>query len=416
MPTLASHQAVLQIAFNAARSVADRHRAELMADPNVIDVQAGYRFTGGWITDLPAVVVTVLQKGDPQSLGSQPLPAELDGFPIDIAAATPAEQLRHLSRTGEETRAATATLPPIEDFLQPGSTPAVAEATRSAVGSGTRQYVKPPGLKLESVGAPISLLCHASPDAGWPTLRKFLADIRSTLTVAMYDFGARHVFDAIATAMADADGTFVLNLDRRSNPKRDGELTEEQVVSQFKRKLKGKFVSSTAAVGSLYPNAYHIKVAVRDGKAFWISSGNWQGSNQPAVDAFKLDESALRQLFSKHNREWHIVCRHPRLAATFEAYIQYDVAEAERVGTRGVTLPPLPDLSLPIEPELETRAAARPVKRFRPRNFVFKTGDRIKVHLLRSASFTDSPVLSLSLYDEVLRDPPSTILLPSTWI
>ena len=36
-----------------------------------------------------------------------------------------------------------------------------------------------------------------------------------------------------------------------------------------------------AAVGNLYPNAYHIKLAVRDSEAFWISSGNWQGSHRP---------------------------------------------------------------------------------------------------------------------------------------
>ena len=87
MPTPDAYQALLQIAFNAARSVADRYRAQITADPNVIDVRAGYKFQGGWITDLPAVVVTVLRKGDPRSLGSEPLPTELDGIPVDVAAA-----------------------------------------------------------------------------------------------------------------------------------------------------------------------------------------------------------------------------------------------------------------------------------------------------------------------------------------
>ena len=58
--------------------------------------------------------------------------------------------------------------------------------------------------------------------------------------------------------MSNATGEFVMNLDRKSNPKRAGELTEDQVVRQFKSGLKDKFVSSTAAVGVLYPNALTI--------------------------------------------------------------------------------------------------------------------------------------------------------------
>src|SRR5262249_21458807 len=158
-------------------------------------------------------------------------------------------------------------------------------------------------LKLTAVAGPMTLLCHASPDAGWPTLQKFLGGTKKTLTVAMYDFGAKHIFNAILTAMKGASGEFVLNLDRKSNPTRAGEFTEEEVVQKFTAALKKRFVSSTAAVGVLYPNAYHIKVAVQDGKKFWISSGNWQNSNQPDEDAATLDESHLRKLFSGHNRE-----------------------------------------------------------------------------------------------------------------
>jgi phosphatidylserine/phosphatidylglycerophosphate/cardiolipin synthase-like enzyme len=351
-----------------------------MADPNVVDVRPGYKFQAGWITDTPAVVVTVLQKGDPQALGSQPIPTELDGVPTDVAAATPAEQLRHLAGGAEATRGAASALPPPEDLLAPGETPAVAAADRGARGADNHQYQPPPDLKLTAVGGPITLLCHASPDAGWPTLEKFFAGIRKTLTVAMYDFGAKHIVQAIEAAMDKTKGDFVLNLDRKSNPKRDGEFTEEQVVQQFKKALKDRFVSSTAAVGILYPNAYHIKVAVRDGKAFWISSGNWQGSNQPDVDAFELDDKALRELFSKHNREWHVVCDHPKLAETFEGYIKFDVAEATRVGERGMVPPPLPELLMPAvaEPE-DVRAPLRPVKRFKPKKFTFAAADKVKV-------------------------------------
>jgi PLD-like domain len=369
--------------FGAVRSAVARHGDRLMSDPNVVDVRPGFKFQSGWITDTPAVVVTVLRKGHPTALGSAPIPAKLDGVATDVAPATPAQQLRHLANgfaRGSMPNGMTA-VPKPEDLLEPGDTPVVEDAIRAAAPNGNgRQYREPPDLKLNAVSGAMTLLCHASPDAGWPTLEAFVAGTRKSLTVAMYDFGAKHIVAAIETAMGKTDGEFVLNLDRQSNPKRDGEYTEEQVVKRFATKLKKRFVSSTAAVGILYPNAYHIKVAVRDGKSFWLSSGNWQGSNQPSVDAFTLDEPALRELFSSHNREWHVVCDNKSLAETFEKYIKFDVAEATRVGERGLVPPPLPDLLVPAAAAM--RAPARPVKRFKAKKFTMRAGDEVTVQPL----------------------------------
>src|SRR5205807_1649502 len=126
---------------------------------------------------------------------------------------------------------------------------------------------------------------------------------------------------------AKAAGPFIMNLDRKSNPKRDGEMTEEDLVAAFTKALGPKFQYATAAVGTLFPNAYHIKVAVRDSRSFWLSSGNLQGSNQPEEDASKLSEAEQRRLLSGHNREWHVISDNSKLAKTFEAYIKYDVSE-----------------------------------------------------------------------------------------
>lgn len=76
-------------------------------------------------------------------------------------------------------------------MLAPGETPGTAEATRGP-GRGGREYQEPAHLKLAAVSGAMTLLCHASPDAGWATLGKFLSAARKTLTVAMYDFGASH--------------------------------------------------------------------------------------------------------------------------------------------------------------------------------------------------------------------------------
>ena len=54
----------------------------------------------------------------------------------------------------------------------------------------------------------------------------------------------------------------------------------------MKRVATERFRSEFASIGSggTFASAYHIKVAVRDHAAFWLSSGNWQSSNQPAID------------------------------------------------------------------------------------------------------------------------------------
>jgi hypothetical protein len=384
-----AYNEALRIAFSASRSVADRYRTKLMKDPNVIDVQAGYKFKDGWLTDTPSVVVTVLRKDPPEAVGDRMIPPELDGIPTDVAPATPAEQLRFLTQKKGGARAGTrgatrgvTPLPPQaqeEPLLAPGDVPGLVDESTRGVGEGHREYKEPKDLKLAPVSGAMTLLCHASPDAGWPNLKKFLGDTGKTLTVAMYDFGAPYIFETIKGAMEKAKGPFILNLDRKSNPKRDGELTEEDLVEKYSADLGKKFEYSTAAVGVLYPNAYHIKVAVRDSSSFWLSSGNWQGSNQPEADASKIDEAQQRQLLSKRNREWHVISDNKKLAQTFEAYIKYDVegAKAAAAEERGVIPPPTPELILPAEEEL--RAAMKAVKIFPAKKFALTAADKVKV-------------------------------------
>jgi hypothetical protein len=409
----------LRVAFSAARSVADRYRTRLMKDRNVVDVRAGYKFTGGWVTDTPAVVVTVLRKDPLEAVGDRALPAELDGVPVDVAPATPAEQLRHLAGARRGTRGPVPALPGVEEepLLAPGDMPGAEDATRGP-GAGGRGYREPPNLKLSPVTGATTLICHASPDAGWPNLKKFLAATDQTLTVAMYDFGAPYIYETIKDAVAEAEGPLVLNLDRKSNPHRAGEMTEEEIVAGFTEALGDKFVYSTAAVGILYPNAYHIKVAVRDGSAFWLSSGNWQGSNQPEDDATKLDEAGQRQLLSKRNREWHVISNSAKLAKMFEGYIKYDVAEAKRVealaAERAVVPPPPPDLVLPAEAEL--RAPAKAVKIFPAKKFTFTADAPVKIQpLLTPDNYGENVVKLIQSAKKTLYFQNQYIKIPKTF-
>jgi phosphatidylserine/phosphatidylglycerophosphate/cardiolipin synthase-like enzyme len=70
----------------------------------------------------------------------------------------------------------------------------------------------------------------------------------------------------------------------------------------------------------IYPTAYHIKVAVRDGESFWLSSGNFNVSNQPNLAANDPKRGSL----ANADRDWHVIVTDQGLAQLYEAYIQND--------------------------------------------------------------------------------------------
>jgi phosphatidylserine/phosphatidylglycerophosphate/cardiolipin synthase-like enzyme len=117
--------------------------------------------------------------------------------------------------------------------------------------------------------------------------------------------------------------------------------------------------------GGIFPSAYHIKVAVRDGSSVWLSSGNWQSSNQPEIEPApgpaKGDDAHAR-----FNREWHVVADHPGLAKLYEAYLDWDIAEAQpyQDGAEAVMTSELAAVDLHVL-ETEERPALEP-EFFRP--------------------------------------------------
>src|SRR6185503_19127817 len=90
-----------------------------------------------------------------------------------------------------------------------------------------------------------------------------------------------------------------------------------------------RFATTFAQVGKnrTFASAYHIKVAVRDQVATWLSSGNWQSSNQPPMDF--ADPAVDRRLMPRYNRDWHIVVENAALAQTFRRYLRHDFETAE---------------------------------------------------------------------------------------
>jgi len=340
--------------------VIKRRGDELRQIPGVVDVRPGYRFEDDWITNEPAVVLAVVGTPAPGAV-----PDQIDGVPIDVAPADPFEQVIG----NVELRSASPSIEP-RRFLLPGEAPVIQEERALTA------YQPPPGETLDEVEDDMTVNCHVSPDCGWPVLSGFLSGVSKTLTVAMYDFTAPHVRDAVRAAVKPRTRSLKLVLDPQialsdggsdDNPKAN-DLPEDDVVDSLKKAIGARFDFVWAAVTSrgkvhdgIFPKAYHIKVAVRDGSSFWLSSGNWQSSNQPPDDVVPAASDAavdLKAVLAKYNREWHAVVENQGLAQIFEQFISWDLDQAKPLqvgGERGLEAVQLPDLLVPIAEDVERR-------------------------------------------------------------
>ena len=121
----------------------------------------------------------------------------------------------------------------------------------------------------------------------------------------------------------------------------------------------------------IFPSAYHIKVAVRDSAAFWLSSGNWNTTNQPDIDPL-TDPAGAAPVVTKSDRDWHVIVEHEGLSKLYEKYLLNDlkVAAANQTGLTQMAevASTLAELA---EPEI-LLAARVPTTYFRPR----KSGPR----------------------------------------
>ena len=162
-------------------------------------------------------------------------------------------------------------------------------------------------------------------------LKPFLEDTNRKLHLGMYDFTAPHIYRTARTLLKNSRVEWQKVLGpKESLPKDDVNSTKANDLKESsgpgvsaccRRSLRPRLRSRR--FGETFASAYHIKVAVRDHRTFWLSSGNWQSSNQPDIDF--LDDNADRQLISRFNREWHVVCDNPVLAKRFQVFLDHDL-------------------------------------------------------------------------------------------
>jgi hypothetical protein len=202
-------------------------------------------------------------------------------------------------------------------------------------------YTPPPGIPLDLVTGVVTVTCHASPDAGWPTLGPFFAGTKTRLTVGMYDFTSAHILAKLEKSIQSAHATLELVLDHPALD-RTADQSDEETSRQLHQTLGASEKFAWALTDKdplvtrwIYPSAYHIKVAVRDSMAFWLSSGNWNNSNQPDADPIK-DPSAAGPIIKDCDRDWHVIVEHAGLATMLEGFLQHDYETAAQwQGTSG---------------------------------------------------------------------------------
>lgn len=349
--------------------------------PGALTVRPGYKIRDGWITTEPAIVVTVRQK-KPNVSPEEAIPAQVGGVPTDVREASTIQKLRFDNPQQHANVVATARPEykqpefDLERDAQTGqplkatpASPAVAQMTAKPL----KPYTPAPNSPLTPVTDKMSITCHASPDAGWTQLTKFLQGIQQQLTVGIYDFTSAHILGAVKTGLAGKQDLSLVLDHPAPNPSAD--QSDEQTQQALKAAVGQREQFAWAAeardpkvTDGFFPNAYHIKVAVKDHRTFWLSSGNWNNSNQPDIDPFSAgaDKTKIGEVAKKSDRDWHVIVDHAGLAKTFEAYLQNDLKCAAPLQTSGAAviaavaaLPPEAKALSPEPPILSTTAPAQ---------------------------------------------------------
>ncbi len=300
--------------------------------PGVLFVRPGFCVEKGWPTKEEAIVAVTSSRARKVKL-----PSKIEGTSVEVRSATDLEQFSHdnpaqLSQVADHR-------PELRGSVLPEFSPSAASIRPniSAAVAASRQ-TKPEiaytaaNVPLSPVLGKIPMICHVSPDAGWPTLKDFVSLTRNQLKMSMYDFTSAHILQLFQTKLGAAKLQITLD-DPPRNPTAD--QPDPQTVQDLQQALKAKFAQAWALVRSspeadtwIFPTAYHIKVMVRDSDTVWLSSGNLNNSNQPAIDPIGNPQPTDQITAKQSDRDWHVVIQSPELAKTFEAYLDHDFQQA----------------------------------------------------------------------------------------
>lgn len=318
-----------------------------LSKPGVLTVRPGFEIAGHRLTGKAAIVATVHTKKKilPKS---DKLPNSISGIPVDVREARPFQRLcahdwpaAALTQMVARPEDKEPTWPferqvPSGKLLQniwsmspkalaksTAGQPAMQKALAAHAKKKQIDYVAAQNAPLTPLTTTTTITAVVSPDAGFATFEKFLAGAKKSLVIGMYDFTSASILKDFKNDLG-SPRTLQMVLDNPIlNPTAD--QSDAQTVAGLEASLgsrakivwaldrSNKFVSVW-----MFPYAYHIKVIVRDGTSFWLSSGNLNNSNEPNPTSPPSHE----------DRDWHVIIEDPQLAKTFEAYLNQDFVSA----------------------------------------------------------------------------------------
>lgn len=325
----------------------------ISALPGVFGIRPGYRTVDGMLGDEPAIIV--LTNPGEHVTG---IKTEIDGISVEARAATAQELVQGL-----------APLSAWEGTLQE-TVPAI-------------NYTPPdPPLALEEMTVH-NITCHVGPDSGWETLKPFLENTTTSLTVAMYEFYADHIIETMTRLGQQTDVKLNMILQVSSND----EDIEATLTESWGERLSFTR-ASVSGPNRIFNNSYHTKVAVRDSNSFWLSSGNWSPTSQPSIKP-----GSEQTLYNKGNREWHVIIEDEALAQMYEKFIEHDIRQALEAGAPEAA-PEMPDLLIPESALTEPEASIIQDHPFTPKTFA-ASGNPVRVKPLMSPDNYAKEVLKL---------------------
>jgi hypothetical protein len=357
--------------------------------PGVLTVRPGFEIAKHQLTGKSAIVVTVhtKQKSMPKS---DRLPNSIAGIPVDVREARPFQRLcahdwpaaavtqvfgrpedkeptwslERIMPSGKKLQTVWS-MNPKALAKSTASQPLIQKALVAHAKKKRIDYVAPPDVPLTPVSTTTTITALASPDAGLSTLEGFLGGTKKSLVIGMYDFTSGGILKDFQSDLGSPK-TLKMVLD---NPPRNktANQTDPQTVAALRQSLGSRAKIAWAlnredkfAAEWMFPFAYHIKVIVRDGSSFWLSSGNLNNSNEPNLTSPPSHE----------DRDWHVIIESPDLAKTFQAYLKQDFVSA---AAHQATAPPavseaLSDASTALA--LDTSPPPAPPKAAPPKNAV----------------------------------------------
>jgi phosphatidylserine/phosphatidylglycerophosphate/cardiolipin synthase-like enzyme len=374
-----------QSRFASVFAAIEAQGAALLALPNVVSVRPGFRRAAGYLTSEPAVVVTVRRKLDEDELKpAAVVPKAIGNVPVDVVVADPLELIGEVGGSAESAAAMPA-MAAIAIWREVLSDAPVAEAAKAAKAPAKIGYKKPKGLELKPCKIR-DVLCHVGPDAGWPTLKAFLLDTESSLSVTMYEMTADYIVKELVGLGRDTPKA-KLSLVLQENANETASVAKLRKAWDKKRFTYAKAVVSGPK--RIFANSFHSKVAVQDGNKMWLSSGNWSPHSQPQVPP-----GPNPTIYRLGNREWHVVINDRALSEIFEGYILYDLKTAAAVAEEELA-PLMPELFVPETLLLQAEAAIAQPAPFAPKHIVRTKETAIEVQPLMTPDNYGPAILDL---------------------